>query len=217
MPAFLVSIRISGDVRGSDIARQAGSQLSTLQEKIQSLPGVEAVEYFMSQEQPSADIDHYLLNGKPRINYGRALLSPALNGHVRAELGRQGFTTLNQLSWMSRRELGYIVGVGHKSLDTIEVALRKNGLELLPDNVALNQRDWKFLPVGALRLLRILPESAFPHPLNRQLELGRYLSFSDERLAGMLGDHYRDQVPSPYSDEVRQHREFIERVRAFVS
>lgn len=216
--SFLVSIRISGDdVRGSELVRQFDSHLEALLENLRSIPGVE-VECFMSQEQDCAVVDTVQsFTAKPRINDNPIPLSSVVNGRIYAELARYGFTTLNQVAWMSRREIGYIVGIAKKSLDTIEGQLGAYELQFLPDGMSLSQRDWEFLPVRALILTRLLPESIFPSRIDYKLELGRYLNFSDERLAGMLGDINRNVVPSPHSEEVKQHREFIERVRPLVS
>ncbi len=216
--SFLVSIRISGDdVRGSELVRQFDPHLEALLENLRSVPGVE-VECFMSQEKDCVAVDAtQSFTSKPRINDNPMPLSSAVNGRIYAELGRYGFTTLNQLAWMSRREIGYIVGIAKKSLDIIEEQLGAYDLQFLPDGMSLSQRDWKFLPVRALILTRLLPESIFPRRIDYKLELGRYLDFSDERIAGMLGDINRAVVPSPYSEEVKKHREFISRVRLLVS
>lgn len=216
--SFLVSIRISGNgVRGSELVCQFDPHLEALLENLRSVPGVE-VECFMSQETDCVVVDTaQSFTLKPRINDNPIPLSSVVNGCIYAKLARFGFTTLNQLAWMSRREIGYIIGIAKKSLDTIGSQLDVYELEFLPDGVSLAQRDWEFLPVRALILTRLLPESIFPRAIDYKLELGRYLNFSDERIAGMLGDMNRAVVPSPYSEEVKKHREFISRVRLLVS
>ncbi len=222
MPAFLINIRISGEnVRASELVQQHFDHLNAFVGYLKSLPGVE-VDFTMSQEwggvatsDSISDVDDSLA-AKPRINDNPFPLSPALDGRIRNTLSRCGFTTLGQLSWMSREELEGSGGIAKKSLDVIEAALDQYGLALLPSEVSLKQRDWEYLSVGALRLLGMLPESSFPRGLNHQLELGQYLSFSDEQLAVMLGEVLRQRILVD-NDAVNQHRKFISRVKLFVS
>lgn len=215
MSSLLVSIRISG-AEPDTLQGVLEPRLNELLRQLSLLPGIEA-ECFMSPEQFSTRVVSDSFASKPRINDHPVPLSSAVSGRIYAQLGRYGFITLNQLAWMSRREIGYIVGIAKKSLDAIEASLQRNGMEFLSDGIPLGQRDWEFLPVRALILTRYLPESSFPRRIDRKLELGRYLNFGDERLAAMLGDIDRDIVPSAYSDQVGEHREFIERVRSLVS
>lgn len=214
MQSLLVSIRISG-VEPGQLDGVLEPHLSALLQHLDKLSGIEA-ECFISSERTDIKVLRSALPGKYSIVHDPVPLSVALNGRTCQDLARYGFTTLNQVAWMSRREIGHIVGIGKKSLDAIEAALHKYGLDWLPYGMTLKQRDWRHLPVGAIELMGILPERIIPSALNRKLELGQYMNFSDERLAGMIGEIYRDRVISPYSDRVQQHREFIERVRPLV-
>jgi hypothetical protein len=214
MSSLLVSIRISG-VEPEQLNNALEPHLSALLQHLNKLPDIEA-ECFISSKKPDIVVRRSAKLRKPRIVHDPVPLSAALNGRICQNLARYGFTTLNQVAWMSRREIGHIGGIGKNSLDAIEAALNKYNMHWLYYRMALNQRDWQHLPVGALELMHFLPESVFPRALDRKLELGQYMGFSDERLAGMLGDIFQNRVMSPSSDKIQQHRAFIERVRPLV-
>lgn len=214
MQSLLVSIRISG-VEPGRLNGVLEPRLSALLQHLDALPGVEA-ECFISSERSGVKVRRSAFSGKPGIVVNPIPLSTALDGRIYAHLAHYGFMALDQVAWMSRREISLICGVGKKSLDLIEEALQKHGMGWLPDGMPLKQRDWKFLPVGALELIGFLPEITFPRGLDCKIELGRYIGFSDAQIAEVLNNRMDRDTIFTHVGIVKQHRAFIERVRSLV-
>ena len=169
----------------------------------------------MSQEMPEST-PAAPFDSKQRINYHPVSID-VLDERARNCLARQGFVTINQVAWMTQREILRIPNLGEKTLRGIEAALGEHGLSWLPGGTPLSERDWEHLPCEVLVLTRALVRDDCPRWTKPRLELGEYLRYSDEQLAEMLSQGYRDPSISVDSSRVKEHRDFIERVRLLVS
>lgn len=214
MSSLLVSIRISG-ADPDTLNGVLEPRLGELLRQLSLLPGIEA-ECFISQEHNPSAVGSDRLGGKPRINNNPVSID-VLDERARNCLARQGFKTINQVAWMTAREVLGINNLGQKTLREIEEVLRGHGLSWLSEEAPLSERDWEYLPCEVLVLTGLLVRDDCPRGLPPRLELGEYLGYSDPQLAEMLSRGYRDPSISVRSDRVQEHRHFIERVRLLVS
>lgn len=208
MSSLLVSIRISG-AEPDTLNGLLEPRVRELLRHLNLLPDI-AVEWYMSQEMPEST-PAAPFDSKQRINY-RPVSIDVLDERARNCLARQGFVTINQVAWMTQREILRIPNLGEKTLRGIEAALGEHGLSWLPGGTPLSERDWEHLPCEVLVLTGALVRDDCPRWTKPRLELGEYLRYSDEQLAEMLSQGYRDPSISVDSSRVKEHRDFIERV-----